>query len=212
VNVALTERLSFIADKDGYASIQSPVIGKRDGFLDLAAGLKYVFVRDVERQLLVIGGFMYEIPSGEQAVFQGRGPGVFTAFGTVGKEFGCKWHVLNTLGYQFPLNTDYNSTFFYNSFHIDRQLFGFLYPLAELNWFHYTAGGYNGLPPKLGEGDGLINFGTTGVNGNDLVTGALGLKAIITQSLQVGAAYEVPLSNRKDLIDNRLTLEVILRY
>ena len=89
---------------------------------------------------------------------------------------------------------------------------GWLYTLAELNWFHWTQGGDRGLPPSLGEGDGLINLGTSGVAGNDLVTSAVGLKAIVNRHLDVGTAFEFPLSNRKDLIDSRLLVEMIFRY
>ena len=82
---ALTDRLTFIADKDGFASIHPHAGGSKTGSVNISAGLKYVFIRDVERQLLVTGGFQYEPQTGEEKVFQGHGKGVFTVFGTVGK-------------------------------------------------------------------------------------------------------------------------------
>src|SRR5207244_1255326 len=132
VRAALTDRLSFIADKDGLLSIHPHVGPSETGWLNIAVGLKYAFIRDVENLLL------------------------------------------------------------------DRGWNGWLYTLAEANWFHWTQGGDRGLPPALGEGDGLINLGTSGVAGNDLVTGAVGLKAIVNRHLDIGTAYEFPLSNRKD--------------
>ena len=102
---------------------------------------------------------------GEREVFENHGNGVMTVFTTLGKEVNCNWHILNTSGYQFGFDADENSSFFYNSLHIDRQVFGWLYPLAELNWFHYTGSGDRGLPAALGEGDGLLNLGTSGVAG-----------------------------------------------
>lgn len=212
VRLALTERLTFIADKDGYAVFNPARAPRSDGWLNLAAGLKYTLVRDVENQFLVAGGFMFEPQTGEASVFQSHGDGLFTFFGTVGKEFGCVNHVIFNAGYQVPVTADENSSFFYTQLHFDRQMWGWFYPLLEVNWYHYTAGGERGLPPALGEGDGLVNLGTSGVAGNDLVTMAVGAKARINCRAEIGAAWEFPVSNRKDLIDNRLTCELILRY
>lgn len=113
--LALTDRLSFIADKDGYASISPGVGPNRTGWLNVAAGLKYAFIRDVEKQRLLTGGFMYEMPTGEAEVFQGHGDGIFTIFSTFGQEFGCHNHFVANLGYNFPLNQDLNSSFIYFS-------------------------------------------------------------------------------------------------
>jgi hypothetical protein len=210
--VALTERLTFIADKDGYAWIHPGNTPETDGFLNVAAGLKYLIIRDPASQFLWSVGAQFEPQTGEGRVFQNQGDGVLTAFTTMGKQFGGNWHLLGTVGYQLPMEPAQNSSFFYTSLHLDRQFFHFLYPLFEVNWFHYDRGGDRGIPPTVGEGDGLLNLGTSAVGGNDLVTGAFGLKATIGPHLETGAAFEFPLTARKDLIDNRVTFEVILRY
>jgi hypothetical protein len=212
LRAALTDRLTLIADKDGIASINAHGLAHQTGLLNMNFGLRYLVVRDVENQFLWSVGGTYEPPMGERNVFENHGNGVLSLFTTVGKEVDCKWHFLNTFGYQFGLDTDENSGFFYNSLHIDRQVCGRFYPLFEINWFHYTQGGDRGLPRVLGEGDGLLNLGTTGVAGNDLVTGAIGLKAKVGDHAETGVAWEVPLSNRKDLIDNRLVFDFIVRY
>jgi hypothetical protein len=212
LRLALTERLTFIADKDGYASLYIPGTGRTSGWVNMAAGLKYTFVRDVENQFLVAGGFMYEPAMGDARVFQNQGGGLFTVFGTMGKEFGSCNHVLVNGGYQMPVDISQNSQFFYTSLHLDRQLFGWFYPLVELNWFHYTASGDRGIPAAVGEGDGLLNIGTSGVAGTDMVTVAVGAKAVINCHLQTGFAYETPISNRENLLGNRLLFEMIFRY
>jgi hypothetical protein len=212
LRLALTDRLTLIADKDGYAAINPATSPQRTGWLDLAAGLKYAFIRDVENQFLLTGGFLYEIPSGSQAVFQDHGDGIFTFFASTGKEFSGMTHWLNTVGYQVPVDGDANSSFVYWSTHLDRQLWGWFYPLIEANWYHYVSSGNRGLPSALGEGDGLINLGTSGVTGNDLVTVAVGAKAKLTQNVEFGGAWELPVSPRHDLLNNRLTAELIFRY
>lgn len=210
VNLALNERLSIIADKDGLARIDTNGGVHSTGFVNLAAGLKYTFLRNVETQTLAAAGFMYEIPSGQDNVFQGNGAGSFTSFLVAGQKLG-NVHVLNTFGYQFPTNTHYNSSFIYNSFHLDVAIADWFYPLVEMNIFRYTADG-NQFPPFVGEGDGLLNLGTQGVAGNTLVTVAFGAKAKLSCNLEVGAAYEIPISDRQDIIADRIIAEVIIRY
>jgi hypothetical protein len=50
-NLAINERLSIIADKDGYASLTNGS-AHQSGWMNIAAGLKYTFLRDVENQTL----------------------------------------------------------------------------------------------------------------------------------------------------------------
>src|SRR4029079_12694137 len=97
VRLALTDRLTFIADKDAYAVINSRNL-QRDGWLNIAAGFKYALIRDVENQFLVTLRGQYEPRTGETSVFQNQGDGLVTAFGVVGKEFGDA-HVLLNGGY-----------------------------------------------------------------------------------------------------------------
>lgn len=133
-------------------------------------------------------------------------------FGVWGQQFGDNWHILINQAFSFGLDSKQNSNFFFTQVHLDKQCFGWLYPLAELNWYQYVSSGDRGLPPALGEGDGLINFGTSGMSGKDLLTGALGLKAKINRHIEAGAAWETPLSSRKDLVGQRLIVEMIFRY
>ncbi|QJW99202.1 hypothetical protein [Frigoriglobus tundricola] len=210
LNLALTERLSIIADKDGLAHLAVKNAPSQTGFLNLAAGLKYTFYRNVETQTIAAAGIMYEIPTGEQKVFQDQGSGSFVPFVTFGKQFGNYWHYLQTTGYYIPVQSSQGSSFIYNSFHIDRQI-GWFYPLAELNWFWYTSGG-NRIPPSVGEGDGLLNLGTQGQSGAHLVSAAFGAKAVLSKNVILGAVFEVPISNRHDILNQRITVDMILRY
>jgi hypothetical protein len=119
--------------------------------------------------------------------------------------------VLSTLAYQFPLHSGENSSFFYTSVHVDRRCFGRLYPMLELNWFYYLTGGSR-LPREYGEGEDVFNLGTGGVGGQNLVTLAPGLKARLCEHAEVGTSWEFPLTHPHYLINNRLVVELILRY
>ncbi|MCA9122257.1 MAG: hypothetical protein H6822_21420 [Planctomycetaceae bacterium] len=101
----------------------------------------------------------------------------------------------------------------YWSNHLDRQLNDYLYVLAEVNWYHWMKSGQQTLAPGV-EGLDLFNLGSTGVAGNDIVTGAIGVKARPRgdNSMEVGVAWEAPLTQRRDILDNRLTVDCILRY
>ncbi|MFO0798426.1 MAG: hypothetical protein U0804_13195 [Gemmataceae bacterium] len=211
VNVALTERLTLIADKDGYADVYPRGAASSHGWLNIAAGLKYTLVRDVENQFLFAAGLMYEVPSGEAAVFQNTGGGFLTPFVSYGKEFGEHWHVIGNNGYSFALDQSTGSSFLYTSLHLDREIGGWFYPLVEANWFYYTGGGTN-LPRAVGEGDGLLNLGTAGMSGRMMFSTAVGAKAKLGEHLYLGGAYEVALSEYKGLLNNRVIVDLVLRY
>lgn len=211
VRVALSERLSFIADKDGYIWLNPDNGPSSDGWANVAAGLKYLFVRDVENRFLLSAGFQFQPQSGESAVLQGHGDGLFTFFMTAGQGFG-RAHVLSTIAYELPVDNDQNSSFFAWATHFDYEVMDRIYALCEVNWFHYFDGGTRGVPLAIGEGADLLNIGTTGVNGNDLVTVAFGMKTRLSCGLDVGVAWELPVSGRRDLLNNRILFEAILRY
>lgn len=210
--VALTDRLTFIADKDGYIVLNPDGADEQDGWANIAAGLKYQLIRDVPNQFILAASVQYEMQSGESAVFQGHGDGIFDLVLTAGKEFAHDFHVIGNAGYRLPVDNTDNSQMFFASGHADVRLAEFLYPMFEVNWYHYTHGGDRGIPAIIGEGDGLLNIGTTGVAGNDLITLAGGLKAVVNDHVEVGAVYEIPVGDREDLIDYRVTAVLILRY
>jgi hypothetical protein len=83
------------------------------------------------------------------------------------------------------------------------------YPLAELNWFLYSTNG--NTRPIGAEGRDLINFGGQ-AKGTGLLTMALGGRAKLTESAQLGAAFEFPVAGRRDIFRNRFTVDFILRY
>jgi len=212
VRLALTERLTFLLDKNGVASLSPHGIPHRNGWLNIAAGMKYTFYRDCDRQELMAAGFQYEPPSGTQRVFQGNGSGLVSVFFTAGKQLADNTHLLFNSACQCGVDRKLNSSFIFTQLHIDKQLFGWLYPIAELNWYQYITGGNTQIPSSVGEGDGLMNFGTSGMGGKTLFTGAIGLKGIISKQIEAGFAWETPLGYRRDIINNRLIVEVLLRY
>jgi hypothetical protein len=209
VRAALTENLSIIATKDGYMWSENPLLA--NGFMDVNAGLKYNLFKDVANQTLVSTGFTYGIPLGSHQTLQGKGNGELNFFLSGGQQIGENWHVLSTFGARIPANNSAYTESTYWSNHLDRKLgnSGF-YLFTEANWYHWLSNGTQ-FPANV-EGLDLFNLGSTDVNGNNIVTGAYGLKYKPNGNVEMGIAYEIPYSSRRDIIQNRLTVDLILRY
>lgn len=207
--IAVTKRLSIIATKDGYLWLNPGATAGSEGFADIAAGLKYNLIRNPETQTIVSAGFTHAFPSGAGRVYQGNGNGEWNLFLTGGREFfGCA-HWVSGAGLRLPDNdVQSSSSYWSNSF--DVQLTRRLYGLFQVNWFHWFESG-TALPVNF-EGNDLFNLGSTSVAGNNIVTSSLGSRFKFGRYHEAGIAYEVPLTQRKDLLQSRLYLDLILRY
>lgn len=208
IRAALTDRLSFIATKDGYIDSQNALID--DGWADVSAGLKYNLYCDPCMQRIVSAGAVYDLPVGSPDALQGNGNGTFNLFLSGGAELFRNSHWVSGTGVVLPADDTDESTLFYWSNHFDYYLGHCLYALTEFNWYNYLESGAGGIPGV--EGGDLFNFGSTGVTGNDIVTGAFGMKYRPSYKTEIGVAWEVPLTERRDVLENRLTFDWILRY
>jgi hypothetical protein len=211
VRVAITEDLSIIATKDGFiwASPNAPL---DDGWADVALGLKYNLWKDVELQRILSVGATYELPVGSDRALQGNGSGEFNLFSSYGAQFGDWNHFLTAAGFRLPADTRDENQVFYWSAHVDRQIQGsWFYGFLETNWYHWMSNGSNAALNGIQGGD-LFNFGATGVAGTDIVTGAFGLKWKPSLLQELGLAWELPLTETRGVLDNRITVDYILRY
>lgn len=205
----LSENVSLIATKDGYVTSSNALVN--NGWADLALGLKFNLRRNVAKQRLLSGGFTYELATGEADALQGNGTGELNLFLTGGTRLGCKSHWVSASGFRLPMNSTDESTSWYWSNHLDRKIGQRLYLLAEANWYHWLRAGQDGPVPGV-EGLDLFNLGSPGVAGNDIVTAAAGVKFKPRRNNEIGVAFEFPITEREDIIDNRLTVDCIFRY
>ncbi|HEY8504784.1 MAG TPA: hypothetical protein VIL46_09395, partial [Gemmataceae bacterium] len=216
--VALTERLSFVLHKLGGIRIapgEGSLLDDEVGFSEVWLGGKYTFWRDEMINLLVTGGLQFQIPAGPDTVFQDTGELSLVPYVSVAKNlWKTDWgsfNLMNTFGWSFATD-DLRSNYLYNSLHIDFDLmnWGRVYPLLELNWFHYTRDG--AARPLLGfEGADLANTGAA-VEGRDYLFIAPGARFKLTEALQLGVAAEFPIIGTRDLNEFRLTADLIWRY
>jgi hypothetical protein len=115
------------------------------------------------------------------------------------------------LGYSFSTDNE-RSEHFYTSLHLafDVRNLHRIYPLLELNYFHYTRNG--NVEPINFEGKDLINFGSQYVAGNNDLSLAGGLRFKINDFWQVGVAGDFPVAGNKDLMNYRILFDMIFRY
>ena len=205
--IALSDRLAFIATKDGYVQINSDrVLADDEGAANVAAGLKYAVHRDDQAGSIVTVGLRYELASGSPEVFQGQGDGVINPLISAASSLGG-FNVMGMTQLRIPLDDD-DSSFWDLAFHLDYPL-GNFYPLLELNLVNVMdAGERIGLQ---GEGFDLVNFGSSGADGKTTVTLGAGARYRICEFADLGAAYEVALTDHDDVFDWRLTTDIIIR-
>ncbi|MDB5307793.1 MAG: hypothetical protein JWO38_1995 [Gemmataceae bacterium] len=216
--LAITDRLSFTINKLGGVWFStgggSPFSGD-SGFSELWFGPKYTFIRNEQTGSLLAGGLLFQTPVGSPGVFQNTGGLSLVPYATYGQNlfrdfrFGS-FNFLANGGYSFATSKS-RSDYLYLNAHLDMDVMNWhrIYPLVEMNWFVNTS---NGTANPIGiEGRDLINFGGQ-AKGTGLLTGAIGVRGKITESAQIGTAFEVPLAGRRDLFDYRFTVDFILRY
>jgi hypothetical protein len=208
VRLRLTERLSLIAVKDGYIDSSHPLI--ENGWADIGAGLKYSLYRNPNAGRLLSAGARFETTAGRRRSLQGNGDGVFDFFLSGGARLGSRAHYMTTSGFILPVDTQAENQMFYWSNHLDRRIGNKLYAFSELNWYNYMKNA-SAFPLPV-EGGDLFNLGSPGVRGNNLVTNAWGLKVKPNRNIESGIAFEFPLTERRGVLDNRLTADLIVRF
>jgi hypothetical protein len=222
---ALNERLSIVATKDGYVDMnpEGNVLSEQNGFANLGAGLKYAFILDPVAQTALSGTMSFELPTGNSDVFQGEGDGAVNLM-VSGLKLVDNWQFAGGLGFQIPFS-DEQSTEGWLSAHVSYELCKYFIPLVEVNWFHVldSGNGAGNYPAQAGgqvpavltfEGGDFFNLGASNSDENrDFVSAAIGFRSRLSDSVDVGAAYEIPLTNDEDsLMESRVTVDLVWQF
>lgn len=226
-SLALTDRFCVGLNQGGYAFLhldrndpRGPLLdrrrrhrgeefgGTREGFLNLGGFAQYTLIQDVANQFLATAGLRVVVPCGSYEIFQGKGPALLSPYLTVGKEF-HDFHLLATAGYQFPAGSgEVETDFFFLNAHLDRQCFGWVYPLVEVNWIQHTSTVDVTLPTRRG----FIDFGNFESSGN-LLTLAVGANFVLCRDrLEVGGAYIRGVATQRDIDIDSLIVKMVLRF
>ncbi len=210
LRAAITDRIGFIATKDGWADIDfDKAVRDENGAVNLAFGFKYAALAIPESNSLVTVALRYEAPSGSIKTdgirMQGHGGGFFNLFVAGARTFGPVGLEAN-VGTQLAVEDDHDTSFLTYALHVDYDVIGRVFPLVELNGHtpfneaHRTALGVNGLD--------FVNLGAS--NSNTIITVAPGLRVRATDNVDFGFTYELPLTSEKDLMDWRVTTDFVI--
>lgn len=220
--VAFTERLSMTINKlgwvwtDPYNPPPGTQFGDHVGFAEFWITPKYTFLRNDSTGTLGATGVMFQVPSGPARVFQETGDlSLVLPYVSMGQNFGTtsygSFNALGTVGYAWG-TSHARSDYLFLSAHLDYDVLGAhkFYPLLEMNYFNYTEAGNS---RNLGfEGRDLFNFGSEGVSGRNYLTIAPGFRYKFCEAIQTGVGVEFPLVGTRDLLDYRVTFDMIFRY
>ena len=58
----------------------------------------------------------------------------------------------------------------------------------------------------------MVNLGSTGVGGNDVLTMSFGFRFPIRKHVTAGLAYEIPVTSRRDIFRRRATMNLLVEY
>jgi hypothetical protein len=230
IRLALTDRLAFIATKDGLTMLRpgdSSAVAEATGIFDMTMGFKYKLFESKENNFILTPAVRYEIPMGSKRIFQNYGSGVFipsASFRWGLAKLGLDGaNVVGSLGGQVPADGDRNvSSLFYNihldyGIKVDASVVKYVVPFFELNGIHYTTSskGLNDVylrgggktPGNAGvfEGVDIANLGSTGMKGEDVLVIGGGVRVPTTWGISFALMYEGPVTSRKDIHDQRFT-------
>jgi hypothetical protein len=221
---AVNERLSIVATKDGYVEMRpDATLDKQGGWANLAGGLKYAFILDPISKTALSGTMTFEVPTGNSDVFQGEGDGAINLI-LSGLKLVDAWQFAGGLGFQIPFSGDQSSEGWMSA-HISYETCQWFIPLVEVNWFHVidSGNGTGNFPSQVGglvpavvefEGGDLFNLGAVNSDDNrDFVSMAFGFRSRITDNVDIGAAYEIPLTNEDNsLMESRVTVDLVWKF
>lgn len=221
---ALSDRLSIVATKDGYVDFNpDATLSSESGFANLGGGLKYAFLLDPAAGHALSGSMTFEFPTGNSDVFQGAGDGAVNLI-LSGVKTLDQWQFAGGAGLTIPFS-DQQATSSFLSTHVSYEVTPWFIPLVELNWFSVLDAGdgrraFNsqagGAVPVIAEFEGFDFFNIGAGNAEEnrhLVTAAVGFRSQITDSIQTGVAYEIPLTSEENsVIESRLTLDLVWRF
>ena len=209
LRLALSDSVGLIATKDGYADIDFEVmLPDENGFANIAAGLKIALLSDPETDTIVSAGARYEVPLGDLesggVELQGHGDGMIDVFVT-GATTLDKLGVQGSVGTNIAVDSGENTSMLHYAAHVDYELVPGLFPIVELNGFTPIDDG-----DKLAvnfEGFDIVNFGSS--DASTVITGAAGARFRLGEQALVGVAYELPLTTREDLLEWRVTTDIV---
>ena len=118
---------------------------------------------------------------------------------------------MSSFGWRLPVDDNVQTQSFHWSNHLDYRVCDSVYLLTEFAWWHWTDDATTGAALGVA-GQDLFNLFAIDVAGNDLLTQNLGLKWKPNRNMELGLAYEFPLTGFQDVIDDRIQTDLVIRF
>ena len=213
VRVALTERLGFIATKDGYTDMNARILPSGDGWNDFAIGAKYVFIADQANDFVLTGGMRWTWENGSREILNGYTQEL-SPFVSVAKGWD-RFHFIGDVTGRIPMDRHDGNHILQWDLHFDYEIApealpGFA-PMFEVHGLHYLSDG-DQTPLAVGGLD-YSNIGSTDVAGSAVIWGGVGFRWKLTPHMSIGSTFEFPFHNPDtDIMDNRVTVDLALTW
>ncbi|MEW6302586.1 MAG: hypothetical protein AB1705_03890 [Verrucomicrobiota bacterium] len=206
---AVNDRLAIIATKDGYIEFDPQGLPGADGWADIGLGFKYALYRDDDRQIIVTPGLTFEIPTGNQNVFQGNGSGEANVFVSAAKGWD-NLHATVNLGARIPMDMSQETASVRYGAMLDYYTCKWFIPFATI--IATTTLNSAGALPFASEGFDLINFGSSNAAGTTQVACGVGFRSRVHKRVDIGFAYERGFEPANDIFKDRFTVDLVWRF
>lgn len=213
IRIALTERLGFIASKDGYADANfKRTLADENGFANISLGFKYALLNDPANETIVTVGVEYEPAIGDLETnninMHGGGKGFVDLFASGATTRGL-WGFQGNIGFNRAIDGGHDTSMLHYSGHVDYALTPAFFPLLEFNGFSTLKSGNRTAGVNF-EGVDVLNFGST--RSGTVATAAAGARYRLLPNLILGAAYEHAVTDRDDLLDWWVYFDLVLHF
>jgi hypothetical protein len=233
IRLALTDRLAFIATKDGLVMLRpgpNSVVASDTGIMDMTFGFKYALIDLPEKDFILTPAVRYEVPLGSRRDFQNYASGVFipsASFRWGLRKLGLEHaNLVGSIGGQIATDRNRNIDSVFYNLHLDygievkKSFIEFIVPFIEVNGMNYTKAGDGKnqifLSPLAGggttdvgalpfQGFDIANLGSTNLIGGNVVVVGGGLRVPTTWGLDFAVMYEGPVTAATDIHNQRFT-------
>ncbi|MDB6139224.1 MAG: hypothetical protein JWO94_2296 [Verrucomicrobiaceae bacterium] len=210
VQFAVTPRLGIFLSKGGYMDIHPGNGGKEfGGWADTGFGVKYMAIDDEADQFVLTPGIGYTPPWGDKTILFGHGNGEWNFFTSAEKGFG-DFHLTARVGLRLPNDTQANSTFFHYGVQADYYFCRYFIPFVS--GVGYTVVNAGNSIPIDAEGADSQNFGSSLSQGNTQFLIGAGFRSKITDTIDIGVAYQKGVVKPYGTFDDRVTVAVQFKF
>jgi hypothetical protein len=210
LGVQLMPELQFTLSKAGYADFNPDNLNDDGGWMDLAFGLKYKAWEDLKAPAIASVGVTWEPKTGEHDILHGMGSSQFDFFGSYARDMGIV-NLITTLGYKWANDGDDDAEAIHFHVHADYPMCATIRLVGEVNGYHYTSDGKR-APGLNEEGFDYTSLGAGKVTGHTVLSAAAGFRWFATDDINCGFAWEWGVGGRDDIMDQRMTLDMVLRF